>query len=199
MPMLFHPAKKLSEQIGNQHGQRALGYRLPVRSKVALALLTNNRILIVRETRAHRTISTMRRQIIRYEPWEVFLDLFSRRRESLALPHRSASHNRCSRPAISKHAKRSPHLLEIRQQTRPSPPRITQPLPSIIISRRASIEKHAVDDSPAADYSASVKHAGTIVQSRLRNAGGSLHVFVRDRKAWHHGAVFLAIAAMIDC
>jgi hypothetical protein len=74
---------------------------------------------------------------------------------------------------------------------------ITQPLPSIIIRRRASIEKHAINDSSSTDYSASVKRAGTIVQPGLRNASESPDVFVRDRQARDHGAVLLSIAMII--
>jgi hypothetical protein len=85
-------------------------------------------------------------------------------------------------------------LLEVRKQILPSPTRITQFLPSVIISRGTSGEEHAVDDSAATDYGTGVKYAGTVVQTGLWDTCISSHVLVRNWEARCCGTVLLAVA-----
>jgi hypothetical protein len=65
-----------------------------------MSWLTDNRILVVREARTHRATGTVRRQIVRDDACKLVLDVFGRRRESLALQRQSAYHD-CSTPNIS--------------------------------------------------------------------------------------------------
>lgn len=86
------------------------------------------------------------------------------------------------------------NLLEVGQQVFPTPTRIPQPLPSIVIGRGAASEEHTIDYGPAADYSTRVKLARTVSKSFLRRASIAPYILVRYRQAWNDGAIVLGIA-----
>jgi hypothetical protein len=152
--------------------------------------LTNDRILIVRETRTHRAVGAMRRQVSGYDAREVILDLLGGRSERFTLTYSSATSHHSSHPS------QRTYLLEVRKQVFPAPTGVTQPLLGVIIGRRTSGEEHAIDDSTAADYGTRVEHAGPIVQTGLRDTCISSHILARDRKARRCSAVFLAVAML---
>jgi len=86
------------------------------------------------------------------------------------------------------------YLFEVRQQPIPTPSRISQLLPSIIISGCSTSKKHAIDHCPTTYHIASVEWSSAIVEAWLRDTGICPDILGWNRQTRNRSSVFLPIA-----
>lgn len=90
--------------------------------------------------------------------------------------------------------KRETDPFEVRKKVLPAPSRIARLLPSIVVSGRATIKEHAIDDQPAADDSGRVDGTDPAIEARLRNALVVTRVILGYGHARYQDSGFLTVS-----
>lgn len=76
---------------------------------------------------------------------------------------------------------RATNLLEVRQKVVPCPSEIAQLLPGVVVTGRAAVEEHAIDDSASANYGAGIDWACSTIKLWLWNTLVIARVLLRHR------------------
>ena len=156
-------------------------------------LLTYDGVLVVRETGFNRSMGSMGWQVTRDDLWIFLCYFFGWRGESLALIPRPQT----SVSIPQDRSRNTTDLLEVRQKVVPAPSEIPQLLPCIVVSRRATIEEHAIDDGSAADNSGWVDWTGATIESDLRNTLVIAQIFCGHWESRYRGSSVLVVTVFL--
>lgn len=86
------------------------------------------------------------------------------------------------------------YLFEIRQQIIPTPARVTEPHPGIVVDLGTSIEEHGIDYRPSTHNGSCIYTTCPSIKALLRNALVVTRILFRRRQAWNSSSSVLLVS-----